>query len=282
MWSISGPPGVAISAADVTWDNGERDVRTVNAGDGPIPRSIGGPRPLARLERGSRLSILRSGPSNYVELQVSRVDPESADFWSSTYKATEADFEDLMGGSWKQPLLQAGTSGIGTRETVLGDHGRRRSFLCAAFRDQDSRLPVVAYSMTRVVPLLNPWSAVHPPRDPLPNQMRVYVVRLGDAAPGPPSDLGKVYVGDTARTPEERFATHLAGGRTASNVVARHGRKLLPELYEHVPPVGHEDQHEARALSEKVEAWLADELKSMGYTVHRGSGGIHRASFAQS
>jgi hypothetical protein len=44
-----------------------------------------------------------------------------------------------------------------------------------------------------------------------------------------------LYVGQTARTPEERFAQHLAGVRS-SRIVKEYGVRLRPRLYANVGP----------------------------------------------
>ena len=277
LWEATGPPGVALTIADVKWSNGERDVRAIKI-ECPLPQDLAGPRPLTRLERGGRLSVLQIRGQEYVELQVSRINPDSPEFWSSTHKATDEDFRHLAGDDWKRDLLAVGASKVGPRESVIGDDGRRRKFLCAVLEDRNSALPVVAYSLTRILPLLDLWSPVHAERTPLRNQRRVYVVELDDTAPGPESALGKVYVGETARSPEERFATHMAGARTASKrYVYPYGVRLLPALYEHIPPVGHADPKTAERLSEDIEKWLVTELKSIGYTSHGGTRGISEA-----
>jgi predicted GIY-YIG superfamily endonuclease len=50
---------------------------------------------------------------------------------------------------------------------------------------------------------------------------RPYAIELDD---------GRVYVGSTARTPRERYATHKRGGRTSVRAVQKHGRRLRPDL----------------------------------------------------
>ncbi|MGO8927062.1 MAG: hypothetical protein ACLQU3_09265 [Limisphaerales bacterium] len=71
-----------------------------------------------------------------------------------------------------------------------------------------------------------------------------------------------VYVGMTGLTPEERFANHKAGTKSAS-VVKRYGIRLLPECYEHLNPM----PFEAAAQMEKD---LAEDLRRAGYTVTGG------------
>jgi hypothetical protein len=69
-----------------------------------------------------------------------------------------------------------------------------------------------------------------------------------------------VYVGSTARTPEQRFEIHKAGGKQSSSIVRRHGVRLVPGLYRDIPLM-------VRAEAERKEAQLAAELRAKGYTV---------------
>jgi len=278
-WEVTGPPGVSLILADVSWATGERDVRAIEV-EAPPPVELGGPRPLTRLVRGGRLSVLEHGRERYVELQISRIKPDSPQMWSSTHKGQEDDFTLLIGDDWQEALLSAGAAQVGSREKVLGDDSRRRQYLCAVLETEDAVLPVVAYSLTRILPLLSIWSPVHDARDSLRNQRRVYVIEL-DADAHRSSSQPCVYAGETGRTPEERLATHKAGGRTASNIVFHYGRALLPQLYEHIPPIDHEDHRTAQRLSSEVERWLKGELEGMGLCVHGGTRGIDEAPFTQ-
>ena len=69
-----------------------------------------------------------------------------------------------------------------------------------------------------------------------------------------------VYVGSTARTPEQRFEVHKAGGKQSSSIVRLHGVRLVPGLYRNFPLM-------PRAQAEDEEARLANELQAKGYTV---------------
>lgn len=87
----------------------------------------------------------------------------------------------------------------------------------------------------------------------------VYVVYLRN-----PRGDGKAgyYVGMTGLTPEERFANHKAGIKSA-RVVRRHGVRLVPVLYEHLNPMRYAD-----ALRLEVE--LAESLRKRGFIVFGG------------
>jgi hypothetical protein len=100
----------------------------------------------------------------------------------------------------------------------------------------------------------------------------VYVVLLDPAAgrlravraANPKRDLKKpcVYVGMTGLDPQERFANHKAGIKSAS-VVKRYGLRLLPEFYTHLNPMPFE-------AAVQMEKDLAEDLSRAGYTVTGG------------
>ncbi|MDE2974588.1 MAG: hypothetical protein OXU64_07710 [Gemmatimonadota bacterium] len=68
-----------------------------------------------------------------------------------------------------------------------------------------------------------------------------------------------VYVGQTARDPEERFEQH-KNGIKASRIARKYGVCLLPRLYEHLNPVPAADR-------EEQERRLALHLQKRGYGV---------------
>ena len=69
-----------------------------------------------------------------------------------------------------------------------------------------------------------------------------------------------VYVGQTARTPEERFAQHLEG-RKSNPFVREFGVRLRRKLYANVGPF------ETRPEAERAEVALAERLRRRGYAV---------------
>jgi hypothetical protein len=95
----------------------------------------------------------------------------------------------------------------------------------------------------------------------------VYVIELDETAVTNPGH-GYVYVGETSRTPEERFKQHRDGarnkkGRLYANVVKKHGVKLRPDL---APDTKFFDQASAkRGEKERFEL-----LKSKGFNVKGG------------
>ena len=86
------------------------------------------------------------------------------------------------------------------------------------------------------------------------------VKRVREANPNANPKMKCVYVGSTARTPEQRFEVHKAGGKQSSSIVRLHGVRLVPGLYRNFPLM-------PRAQAEDEEARLANKLRAKGYTV---------------
>ncbi len=91
---------------------------------------------------------------------------------------------------------------------------------------------------------------------------RVYVIELDDSL-RKGTDKPAVYVGYSAKTPEERFAQHLRGER-ASRHVRGHGVRLRPRLYQAYPAAANRPEAEA------LERHVADRLRRRGFTVYGG------------
>jgi len=100
----------------------------------------------------------------------------------------------------------------------------------------------------------------------------LYVIEISDErGPRLNPKYPNVYVGQTALTPEARFAQHRAGYK-ASRYLWKGGKGrgqwlglwLKPRLYGRYNPI------ETRAEAERLEAWLAEHLRHKGYTVFVG------------
>lgn len=95
----------------------------------------------------------------------------------------------------------------------------------------------------------------------------VYVIELeGEVDERPAnalSELPWVYVGQSAKAPEDRFVQHLEGYKS-SKWVRRFGSHLRPDLYEVIPVLT------TRLEALAAEAWLAASLRSMGFPVKGG------------
>ena len=106
---------------------------------------------------------------------------------------------------------------------------------------------------------------------------RVYVIELSkrvftenakfrEANPQFNGVLQCLYVGQSSKTPKERFAQHKTGYRNAKGhklsaaIVQKYGLYLRPSLYEHIGPM-------SRAEALEVEKGLALELRRKGYAV---------------
>ncbi len=111
----------------------------------------------------------------------------------------------------------------------------------------------------------------------MPTAYTVYVIELSrkvftedrkfrEANPQYNGVLECLYVGQTSKTPQERFTQHRPGHRNAKGqklsaaIVENYGRYLRPSLYQHIGPL-------SRAEALDVEKGLALELRRKGYAV---------------
>jgi len=92
----------------------------------------------------------------------------------------------------------------------------------------------------------------------------VYVIELSRDAVRGPVALAPLYVGQTARSPEARFAQHKAGGRLAAGKPHRYGVRLRYDLMEGLPAC------ETRAAAEAAEQAVAEALERRGHRVFWG------------
>ena len=95
-------------------------------------------------------------------------------------------------------------------------------------------------------------------------QYCVYVIELSRESVTEPCALAPVYVGQTAHTPEERYAQHKAGGRLSVGRVHAFGIRLRPDLTSGIGPFS------TRADAEAAEAAVARALEKQGRRVFWG------------
>ena len=139
-------PAVTISAADITWDNGEREVRGWDRhGSDPIlEATVGGLRMVVqRAERFKSQSAM--------ELRTATAKADA----SATLAKTTLDYLDrLVGFDVASAFDRLNEAVVGTREALLKDSSARRGQLCIVFDSADRVTPAMAWALTRPLSLL--------------------------------------------------------------------------------------------------------------------------------
>jgi len=92
----------------------------------------------------------------------------------------------------------------------------------------------------------------------------IYIIELSRACTTRPCALAPLYVGQTAHTPEHRFAQHRAGGKLAAKKVYRFGVKLRLDLMKGIGPFS------TRKDAEAAEKAVAAALEKRGHLVFWG------------
>jgi predicted GIY-YIG superfamily endonuclease len=93
---------------------------------------------------------------------------------------------------------------------------------------------------------------------------RVYIIELSRACTTRACALAPLYVGQTAHTPEARFAQHKAGGKLAAAKPHKFGIKLRLDLMKGIGPFS------TRTEAEAAERAVAEALKRRGHLVFWG------------
>ncbi len=256
---ITDAAGLEFDVQDTRWRNGGREVAaSVVTGGTSMTNLLDGRLSLAArpVESGICTSDLRQA----------RVKLDSYDFTASLYMAQETELDTAAGLDVGSILREAGAILVGSRRQLLGDTGRARRHSCVVF-PTESDVPVLAFLLTRVLPLKHMWFApdsTKGPRDYKPPPMvqetgrRVYVILLEL-----PSVGAGYYVGETGIAVTERFRQHKIGYKHSRHA-HKYGLRLVPDLYEREPVFGSNDESKAG------EADLYGRLKAQGYTVRGG------------
>lgn len=147
-WRVEGPDELLLDIEDVLWDDGTREVRGVEA--------YSSPRRFERLASGLRLGVHRHSPDRWhARLRIARL---TSDDWSQAYKTDARELCAATGIEPTKVLRDAGADVIGTAEVAYGEAGRGRTEFAVSFRGDDSPVPAVAWTLTRVLPVLNRWA----------------------------------------------------------------------------------------------------------------------------
>lgn len=142
--NVTTPDGAVLEVGHVDWSSGERDVRTFSR--------LTGPTVYDRLTKGCRLGVSRTDDGIWMcELGIVSY---HADKQPTVIQAKPEDLEQVLGGDVRDLLERSGASAYGRREDILGDTSRRRNYLAVTFTDVGAPVPLVAYVLTRVLPLM--------------------------------------------------------------------------------------------------------------------------------
>ena len=140
----TGPDDIAFECAYTVFND-------FNAGDVRVLNILDTPSPYSRLAQGGRLGIASLGDRNYCELRAMKFTSEN---WSNLHRASLKEMNDWLEEDVNKLLQSHGASPIGTRAAIFGDSGPRRDDLAVAFDQNNILVPLVAYVLTRPLPLL--------------------------------------------------------------------------------------------------------------------------------
>lgn len=147
LFNVTGKE-ISLQLVETKWENGDHDISMMKVERGPIA--------LKRLEHGLRIGIHKKQDGLlYMELRQARVDLSSENQWSQDYKANQDELDEGAGVDVFDHLFRAGATVVGPKKELIGTDNNTKNILCALFPQESEIFPVVAYVLTRVLPLIN-------------------------------------------------------------------------------------------------------------------------------
>jgi hypothetical protein len=143
-YSVTIPDGGILEVAATHWESGDRDVRAITRLAGPVAYD--------RLLKGLRLGIT-SAPhgGSFCELGITQ---HHEDKQPTVVRAQPEDLELMLGQDVGAMFAGLGGNAYGTREVIMGETNKRRFYLAVSFPETAVHVPIAAYVLTRVLPIM--------------------------------------------------------------------------------------------------------------------------------
>lgn len=156
LYEVTGPVDVRLLLAFAVWQNGERDVR---------PLEAQGPQAFKRLDKGGlRLTVepltrgVHARPGRMIStLRQARIKADTPNQWSNLQNATLPQLNEAANVDVADTIGQLGAVVTDTKAEVLGEKGPTRAQICTVYEGNNRWIPVVAFVLTRAAPLLNAY-----------------------------------------------------------------------------------------------------------------------------
>lgn len=134
--------GRRLEVGDITWENGERDVRVLDR--------FGSPREFDRLVHGFRFGVQEIPGGHRMRLRIPRLGNRD---WPTAHQTSIEELEAETELDLRATLRDFGAKKLGTAGDVLKDRARSRNELIVTFDDRDgsSLLPLAAYTVTPIL-----------------------------------------------------------------------------------------------------------------------------------
>ena len=143
-YTVRVPDGGILEVAVTDWDSGDRDARAITRLAGPITYD--------RLLKGLRLGIAVAPDGGYYcELGITQ---HHEDRQPTVVRASPEDLELMLGHDVGALFASLGATAYGTREVIMRETNKRRFYLGVTFPETADNVPVAAYVLTRVLPLM--------------------------------------------------------------------------------------------------------------------------------
>ena len=136
---------VSVLIRYTAWQNGERDVNCLD---------FAGDKRLNKLPGRLRFCIEPHGLSHDMVTLKTAIIKSEPPAHANLYKRDIAFYHEIMGVDLVSELISYGDCKIDTKEVLLNTTGRNRTELCMVFPTGNEILPIAAFVLTRIYPIL--------------------------------------------------------------------------------------------------------------------------------
>lgn len=149
LYSVEAAKGTMLFLSYVEWESGNREVRVEE-----VESDVSN---VTRLTHGLRLSIERvdhnGQPFDCIALRSARLNDDDA--WSNLYDVSSREIDMAAGFPAMQALTALGVEYVLKGHELPGRAGRRTKREFALYPRKDQVIPLNAFVITRLMPLLN-------------------------------------------------------------------------------------------------------------------------------
>lgn len=155
LYTIEGDEGMLIYLTYTCWHNGEEEVAVMETIKAPYLNFLkGGHHRLTVI--GSWKKGLKDKTLKVITLKLITPKKGTKGYTMSLRNADQKELNNAAQCDIKKTLMKAGAIGVDKRELLIGDQGPLRNAICAVFPEDNELVPVLAFCLTRITPLLSP------------------------------------------------------------------------------------------------------------------------------
>jgi hypothetical protein len=153
LYTVKGDERMLIFLTYTYWHNGEEEVAVMDAIKAPSLHLLKGGRHRLTVI-GSWKKGLKNKTLKVIALKLLSSVKGKKGYQMSLRNANLNELNNAAQCDIRQTLIRAGAIDVDKRELLIDDQGPSRNAICAIFPEDNELVPVLAFCLTRITPLL--------------------------------------------------------------------------------------------------------------------------------